>query len=164
MIDTDFIGLGLAHGAWNVVRVDNQPLWSVVVYDISQVRSESDELMLRHAGDLGAKIIEETKVNSLVFEGDPATTRPVAAKWTNVHGESGTIEFDYLVDASGRRGILSTTYLKNRKFNEGLKNIAFWGYWKGTGRYKPGTSRENAPYFESLEGELCALRKGWFIS
>ena len=33
--------------------------------------------MLRHAGKLGAKVIEETKVSSysLVFEGDPATTR-----------------------------------------------------------------------------------------
>jgi len=139
---TDFIGLGLAHGSWNVVR------------------SEADELLLRQAGKLGAKIVEETKVNSLVFEGDPATTRPTAAKWTNVNGQSGTIEFDYLVDASGRRGIMSTTYLKNRKFNEGLRNIAFWGYWKGAGKYKPGSNRENAPYFESLEDESGWA---WFI-
>ena len=51
-------------------------------------------MLLRHAGKLGAKIIEETKVNSLVFEGDPATTRPIAAKWTNAQGKSGTIEFE----------------------------------------------------------------------
>lgn len=113
--------------------------------------------MLRQAGKLGAKIIEETKVSSLVFEGDPATTRPIAAKWTNTDGQSGTIGFEYLVDASGRRGIMSTTYLMNRQFNEGLRNIAFWGYWKGTGKYKPGTDRENAPYAESLEGGLRTL-------
>ena len=41
--------------------------------------------MLRHAGKLGAKVIEETKVSSLVFEGDPATTRPTAARWINTH-------------------------------------------------------------------------------
>ena len=120
--------------------------------DPLQVRSEADEMLLRHAGKLGAKIIEETKVNSLVFEGDPATTRPVAAKWTNAQGRSGTIEFDYLIDASGRRGIMSTTYLKNRRINDAFKNIAFWGYWKGCNKYMPGTSRENAPYFESLQG------------
>lgn len=117
-----------------------------------QVRSEADEMLLRHAGKLGAKIIEETKVSSLVFEGDPATTRPTAAKWTNAQGKSGTIEFDYLVDASGRRGIMSTTYLKNRRVNEAFRNLAFWGYWKGCNMYQPGTTRENAPYFESLQG------------
>jgi len=116
--------------------------------------------MLRHAGKLGAKIIEETKVSSLIFEGDPATTRPTAAKWTNAQGKAGTIEFDYLVDASGRRGIMSTTYLKNRRINDAFKNIAFWGYWRGCNKYKPGTSRENAPYFESLQDESGWA---WFI-
>ena len=44
-------------------------------------------------------------------------------------------------------------YLKNRKFNSSLKNVAIWGYWKGTGLYGKGTRRENAPVFEALTGE-----------
>ena len=43
-------------------------------------------------------------------------------------------------------------YLKNRKFNDSLKNVAVWGYWRGTGMYGKGTTRENAPYFEALSG------------
>ena len=44
-------------------------------------------------------------------------------------------------------------YLKNRKFNSSLKNVAVWGYWKNTGMYGEGTHRENAPFFEALSGE-----------
>lgn len=50
-----------------------------------------------------------------------------------------------------------TRYLKNRKFNESLKNVAVWGYWRGTGMYGKDTSRENAPYFEALSGKSTLL-------
>ena len=81
--------------------------------------------------------------------------RPVKAKWTSKDdGTSGEIEFDSLVDASGRAGIVSTKYLKNRKHNQGLKNVANWGYWKGAGKYAEGTYREGAPYFEALTGTI----------
>lgn len=59
--------------------------------------------------------------------------------------------FDYLVDASGRNGIVSTKYLKNRRFNEGLKNIANWTYWKGAKRFNVGQPNENSPFFETLD-------------
>jgi hypothetical protein len=53
----------------------------------------------------------------------------VSAAWTRKEdGTSGVIKFDYIVDASGRMGIMSTKYLKNRHFNQGLKNVASWGY------------------------------------
>lgn len=42
--------------------------------------------------------------------------------------------------------------MKNQKFNQGLKNVAQWGYWKGAGKYAEGTRRENQPYFEALTG------------
>ncbi|KAJ6785909.1 hypothetical protein PWT90_09495 [Aphanocladium album] len=50
--------------------------------------------------------------------------KPVSATWIRKDGTSGSINYQYLMDASGRRGILSTKYLKNRKFNDNLKNIA----------------------------------------
>jgi hypothetical protein len=76
-------------------------------------------------------------------------------------GEKGTISFEYLVDASGRNGIVSTKYLRNRHVNETLKNIACWSYWKGGGMYMPGTSRENAPYFEALMGMFIYYFVEW---
>ena len=79
--------------------------------------------------------------------------RPIAASWQNVQGAEGSINFDYLVDASGRNGIMSVKYLKNRCFSQSLKNVAHWGYWENTGCYMPGTGRENAVWIEALNGK-----------
>lgn len=130
------------------------------------VRSEADELLLRHAGACGAQIIEETKVNAIGFKSGPTKggtrnddiesganfEKPVSATWSRKDGSSGTILFDYLIDASGRQGLLSTKYLKNRTVNPNLKNIADWGYWKGGTIFAPGTKMEGTPYFEALQG------------
>lgn len=123
--------------------------------------------MFRHAGESGAQIFDGVKVNAVEFipmfdnqeefSADPKLAnpgRPVSATWSRkADGSSGTIRFEYLVDASGRAGLISTKYLKNRKFNEGLKNIANWGYWKGAGQYAVGTAKENQPFFEALTGK-----------
>lgn len=143
--DTDYLAAGGPQAyTWNVIR------------------SESDDLMFRHAGKSGAKIFDGVKVTDLDFEpsgidvpenskvADPG--RPVSATWSRKDGSSGKIKFQYLVDASGRVGLVSTKYLKNRKYNQGLKNVASWGYWKGTGQYAMGTKRQNQPYFEALTG------------
>ena len=132
------------------------------------IRSESDDLMFKHAGKSGAKIFDGVKVNKLSFEASgvdvPAESkvadmeRPVSATWTRKDGSSGEIKFQYLVDASGRVGLVSTKYLKNRKYNQGLKNVASWAYWKGAGQYAAGTKRENQPYFEALTGMLVPLK------
>ncbi|XXG96049.1 hypothetical protein Hte_002326 [Hypoxylon texense] len=139
---TDFLASGGPDGyAWNVIR------------------SEADELLFKHAGSCGAKIFDATKVNSIEFsptigeasQFDKAGLgRPVSAKWTQKDGTTGTIAFQYLIDASGRQGILSTKYMKNRAFNQGLKNVASWGYWRGGGVYGSGTYKEGSPFFEAL--------------
>ncbi|KAK8076353.1 hypothetical protein PG994_003625 [Apiospora phragmitis] len=77
--------------------------------------------------------------------------RPVSANWATKDGRSGTISFDYIVDATGRAGIISTKYLKNRKFNESFKNIAMWGYYSGNIPPSPGTDRENQPISEGMK-------------
>lgn len=110
-------------------------------------------MMLRYATRVGASVFEEVKVTELEFSGD----RPVAAQWKAKDGSTGKISFDYVVDASGRTGIISTKYLKNREYNDTLKNVASWGYWSGTGKYLPGTDRENCPFFEALTGESIAV-------
>ena len=153
-IDTDFQAAGGPESySWNVIR------------------SEADELTFRHAGECGAKIFDGVKVESIEFsessgievpEGSKVGNlgRPVSAAWKRKDGTTGSISFDYLVDGSGRAGIVSTKYLKNRKFNQGLKNVASWGYWKGASPYAEGTDRHNQPFFEALAGILlsCALQ------
>lgn len=145
-VDTDFIAAGGPESyTWNVVR------------------SESDDLIFRHAEKCGAKIFDGVKVESIAFnessgidvpEGSKVADigRPVSATWKRKDGTTGSIKFDYLVDGSGRAGLVSTKYLKNRSYNQGLKNVASWGYWSGTDQYGMGTRRQNSPFFEALTG------------
>lgn len=128
--------------------------------------------MFRHAGKCGAKNFDGVKVTAVNFipsissnnpnppSTDPSTTdaqesnlgRPTSATWSKKDGSSGTIKFEYIVDASGKTGIMNTKYMKNRNYNKGLKNVASWGYWKGAAKYAIGTDRNNSPYFEALRG------------
>lgn len=150
--DTDFTSVNGPDGySWNVVR------------------SDSDEILFRHAGKSGARTFEEVKLDGLAFKpysedkfGSDAIAsddkvanpgRPVSAQWSAKDGRSGTIDFEYFVDATGRNGVTSTKYLKNRKFNDGLRNIAIWGYFKGAKPWSEGTSSENQPFFEGMNGK-----------
>lgn len=109
--------------------------------------------MLRHAAKKGVNVFEETRVESLQFTNpDDPTSRPISAAWKTKGGETGQIAFDWLVDASGRQGLMSNKYLKNRIYREGLRNVAAYGYWKGVEIFDKGGPRANAPVFEPLSG------------
>lgn len=118
--------------------------------------------MIRHAENQGVKVFEETRVESISFEndGDPASSRPVSAIWKRKSGETGIIKFDWVIDASGRQGIISTKYLKNRIYREGLRNVAAYGYWTGVTVFDEGGPRSNAPWFECLTGEFLSSESG----
>ena len=131
--------------------------------------------MFKHAGKSGAKTFDGVKVKSIDFvplDGKNATTdsevpdlgRPVSATWSRKDGSSGVVKFEYLVDASGRAGLVSTKYLKNRRYNQGLKNGASWGYWEGAGEFGVGTQRQGQPYFEALEGIFAFNFVPWGLS
>ncbi|KAH6896730.1 hypothetical protein B0T10DRAFT_163008 [Thelonectria olida] len=147
---TDFLAAGGPNNyAWNVIR------------------SEADKLMFDHAEESGAKCFDGVKVKEVQFEGGIKAVekgaenlepgKPISATYQiKETGETGEIAFDYVVDASGRIGLLSTKYLKNRRYNQGLKNVANWSYWKGTKPYMPGTHKENSPFFEAMQDE-----SGW---
>ncbi|KAJ7661574.1 hypothetical protein DFH06DRAFT_1192690 [Mycena polygramma] len=135
---TDFGALGPSYMTYNVIR------------------SELDDLLLKHAEKQGVRVFQETRVDSIEFEGEPSSSRPIAANWVNKEGLSGKIEFDWLVDATGRAGLMSTKYLKNRQMRESLRNVAVWGYWKNVKRYEDGTKKANSGWFESLTDET-----GW---
>ncbi len=102
-------------------------------YSFQVVRSEFDHLLLKHAKSQGVKVFEGTEIRSLTFDGE----RPRSAIWSRVDGqkngnkETGEIAFDYLIDASGRAGIMATRYLKSRHYHSAFQNVALWGYWKG---------------------------------
>jgi flavin-dependent dehydrogenase len=132
------------------------PLISWKVLTLYQSRAEFDDLLLKHAEECGVEVFEETTVTGVKFQDDDIKKRPISLDYEDKSGNeaaTGTITFDYLVDASGRNGVMSLKYLKNRKNNQSLKNIAIWGYWKECSRYAAGTNRDNAVYIEALHGQ-----------
>jgi flavine halogenase len=66
-------------------------------------------MLLRHASSCGASVFEQTKVSEIEFVNrNRDDLRPFKAHFMSHTGEKGSIAFDYLVDASGRNGIMST--------------------------------------------------------
>ncbi|RDI60289.1 flavin-dependent monooxygenase QhpG [Nocardia pseudobrasiliensis] len=91
-------------------------------------RAVFDDLLLRNASDQGAEVIEQATARRVLFEGD----RPTAVEWTGFGDERvRTTEFDFLVDASGRAGMLSRRHFDMRRPHAAFRNIAIWSYWRG---------------------------------
>jgi flavin-dependent dehydrogenase len=128
-----FAELGAANGyAWQVVR------------------SEFDQILLDHARDCGVEVHEGTAVRGLRFEGG----RPVSAQWAQAdRGRSGTIDYDFLVDASGRAGLLAVRHFRMRRMHDVFKNVAVWSYW-----------RDVPPFPDGPDGAtlVCSVTDGWF--
>jgi flavin-dependent dehydrogenase len=113
-------------------------------------RDDFDHLLLQHAKSQGAKVFEGREVREVSFDGN----RACVVKWTEAAtGESGELPFDYLIDASGRSGLLANRYLRARRHHESFQNIAVWGYWTGVGRSPDGR-----------DGAICvgSIPDGWF--
>ncbi|WP_158887103.1 NAD(P)/FAD-dependent oxidoreductase [Amycolatopsis anabasis] len=118
-------------------------------YSWQVIRSEFDHLLLEHAKSQGVEVHEGVAVREVVFE----EGRAVRALWENTdRGDSGVIGFDYLVDASGRAGVLATKHLGSRRVHDVFKNIGVWGYWKGTQPLEPGPDGAIA---------VCSVPQGW---
>ncbi|RDA82324.1 hypothetical protein CP533_3103, partial [Ophiocordyceps camponoti-saundersi (nom. inval.)] len=83
---------------------------------------------------------------------------PDSHAWNVIRSEADEILFKHAV-ASGAHAFDNTKVDAIqfadgvfRKFNSNLKNMASWGYWKGSDIYgSPGTRAENMPYFETLQ-------------
>jgi flavin-dependent dehydrogenase len=114
------------------------------------VRSELDQLLLDHARELGAEVIEGVSVRDVEFEGE----RAGAAAWyhTKDPERRGRITFGHVIDASGRAGVLAARQLKFRRFHEVFRNVAAWAYWK-----------DAKPLGRGPEGAIavCSLPDGW---
>ncbi|KAJ8488641.1 hypothetical protein ONZ51_g3445 [Trametes cubensis] len=181
---TNFVALGESYSAWNVVRSEFDHLLlqhaascGAQVYEqtrVTEIRFDetpSTPPVPHHVdappqeGEHSPRPMPRRRTSTVEFAPDATTNaarlgRPKSVTYETAFGGKREITFDYLVDASGRAGIMSTKYLKNRKFNASLKNVAVWGYWKNTGMYGRGTDRENAPFFEALSDESGWA---WFI-
>jgi flavin-dependent dehydrogenase len=128
---------------FNDLGDDTPNAWQVV-------RSEFDQLLLDHARELGAEVIEGVSVRDIEFDGD----RAVVARWqpTDRSDGGGRIAFGHLIDASGRGGVLATRHLKSRRFHDVFRNVAAWAYWRNARPLGKGPSGAIA---------VCSLPAGW---
>jgi flavin-dependent dehydrogenase len=122
-------------------------------YAYQVLRSDFDQLLLNHAKSQGVSVLEGVEVKRLKFDG----ARPRIAVWSSTDQDGQTQEqetsFDFLIDASGRAGLMTTRYLRARRHHEVFKNIAVWGYWKGAKKLSLAPEGGIA---------ICSVSDGWF--
>jgi flavin-dependent dehydrogenase len=93
-------------------------------------RADFDAVLLDHAAEQGVRVEYGVPVRAVRFDGD----RAVGAEL-----RSGAVrDFDTVIDASGRTGLISARALANRTPHHVFRNVAIWSYYRG-GSLLPGT-------------------------
>jgi flavin-dependent dehydrogenase len=122
-------------------------------YSYQVLRADFDQILLEHAKSQGVTVLEGAEVKRLRFDG----ARPRTAIWSpsgqGNRTQAQEIGFDFLIDASGRAGVMTTRYLRTRRYHEVFKNIAVWGYWDGAKKLPVGPEGAIA---------ICSVPDGWF--
>jgi flavin-dependent dehydrogenase len=111
-------------------RLDFGELSGQHVYSFQVERAQFDHLLLEHAKTQGVDVFEGYEVTSIEWRDG----RCHQVSWRGEGGETGVTEFDFLVDASGRSGLIGTRYRKNRMYHKAFRNVAIWGYWEDVDR------------------------------
>jgi flavin-dependent dehydrogenase len=113
-------------------------------------RADFDAMLLDHAAAQGVQVHQGRRVSAVHFD---EGGRARSATWEDADtGASGVAQFDYLIDASGRAGVLANKHLSGRQFHDSFKNVALWSYWKG------GRSIPDAPRGATL---VSSIKDGW---
>ena len=81
-----------------------------------------DDILLRHAEELGVDVREEVCVDEVLHEGDRLTGLKLST------GE--TLTAKHYIDATGAVGLIKRTMKVDSWIPAGLKNIAIWDYWR----------------------------------
>lgn len=109
------------------------------------IRSQFDEILLRHAQRQGAEVREGVTVEAIDGEG------PFVVRARAENGEAIRVECAHVVDASGQNAILGRRE-RLREFNPFFKNLALWSYYEGAARL-------DAPHADNILS--AAHPEGW---
>lgn len=99
-------------------KYDGQRRWTAFQVD----RAVYDNILLRHAEELGVEVREQTKVDSVIVDGDR-----IAGLTLNT-GEQ--VVGRYYLDGSGTVGLLRRALGVESAVPTELRNIAVWDYWE----------------------------------
>lgn len=110
------------------------------------LRSQFDEILLRHAADLGVDVREGHRVQEVV-RGEQMRVTAIDEAGVAVEARA-----PYVIDASGQQALLGRRD-QLREFNPFFKNLAVFGYYTGVERLSG-----------AVEGNIlsAAFGEGWF--
>ena len=144
---------GLGDARWDFLFGELEPLRPAeerhgpvqTTYTWHVDRARFDDILLRHAESLGADVRHGEHVVGLLHEDGRvvgvrlASGQELRARW--------------VVDATGQAGLLGS--VRDRAYDPHLKNIAFWGYWRGADLVEAWCGGERSRAF------ICAHEVGW---
>jgi flavin-dependent dehydrogenase len=146
---------------WNLVsiRTSDYPAPNAVqTYSYNVERDWFDTLLLRHAHELGAKVVEGVNVKRVLFEGD----RAVGVRVEVAEGWEEELRAKVIVDASGRRCQLAKQ-LKIKVKDADFNQYSIWSWFKGVEDAPPGYEGFVIFHFLGLErawGWQIPMRNG----
>ncbi len=145
---------------WNAPR---SPLWKFIEirlsefpipgaprpYTFSVERDVMDAMLLRHAHERGAKVLQGVKVSKVLFEGD----RAVGVRASAGDGWVRDLRADVVVDASGRRCMLATQLGLKQK-DQSFNQYCLYSWFRGVKEPPPDLTGFTLFYF-------LGLNKSW---
>ena len=146
---------------WNLVAIrtsDFPPPGAVQTYSYNVERDVFDTLLLRHAHELGAKVVQGVNVKKVLFDGD----RAVGVRVSVTDGWERDLHAKVVVDASGRRCLIAKQLglrQKDAEFNQ----YSIWSWFRGVDPAPPGYEGMVIFHFLGLErawGWQIPLRNG----
>lgn len=134
---------------WNLVAIrtsDFPPPNAVQTYSYNVERDLMDTLLLRHAHELGAKVVQGVNVKRVLFDGG----RAVGVRVSATDGWERDLSAKVVVDASGRRCLLAKQLglrQKDAEFNQ----YSIWSWFRGVKPAPPGYEGMVIFHFLGLE-------------
>ncbi len=142
--DADFNNLNLEMVKKYGRMLDTEFSWQVL-------RSKYDKILLDHAEELGAEVRFGWRAVKAVTKG-----KKVVGVIIEKDGQQETLSCETLADCSGQSGFLSEQR-GTRNFNEELKNVAGYAYFKGA-KWK----FEFQGHPDKTKIFVCSVPEGWF--
>ncbi|PTU86833.1 tryptophan halogenase [Staphylococcus pasteuri] len=100
-------------------------------YTFEVEREKFDYILLQHAIKSGVEVHQNTLVKKVNYKNN----RCVGLSYKSGEDEITEIQSDFVVDASGQSALISKKN-KNINYDEELKNLAVWSYFKDGKRYE----------------------------
>ena len=138
---------GAGRRPWSFTFATPKSVPGVYDHAYQVTRSEFDQILLDAARDEGAVVNERHEVSEVEMGGAGDAAR---VHWKNCENQ-GIQEADFVIDASGSRGVIARK-MKLRRYDAYFRNVAIWSYYKGGKRFEG-----------SLAGNVftVAVPEGW---